>query len=100
MALPIRKIRITEVKNVTLYEINPKKKPMGYNLITGKSLKDLSQKGLRAIRQIYNPILETEYFPCQWKSGHIIMILKPGKNPNDIISYRPISLLQILSKIL
>ena len=28
------------------------------------------------------------------------MITKPGKNPNDITSYRPISLLPILSKIL
>ena len=28
------------------------------------------------------------------------MILKPGKNPNDITSYRPISLLPILSKII
>ena len=28
------------------------------------------------------------------------MITKPGKNPNDITSYRPISLLPVLSKIL
>jgi hypothetical protein len=28
------------------------------------------------------------------------MIVKPEKNPNDITSYRPISLLPILSKIL
>jgi hypothetical protein len=28
------------------------------------------------------------------------MILKPGKNPNDITLYRPISVLPILSKVL
>jgi hypothetical protein len=72
----------------------------GYNLITGKILKELSQKGLRAITQIYNAILQNEYFPRQWKVGQITMTVKPEKHPNDITSYRPISLLPILSKIL
>ena len=71
--LPLKKIRINEVKNFIQYKINPKKAP-GYDL--------------------------TEYFPCQWKVGQIIMIVKPGKNPNDITSYRPINLFPILSKIL
>ena len=95
MAAPMKKIRISEVKNVIRYKINPKKAP-GYDLIAGKTLKELFQKGLRAITQIYNAILQTEYFPCQWKVGHIIMIVKPGKNPNDITSYRTISLLPTL----
>jgi hypothetical protein len=99
MALPVKKPRINEVKNFIQYKINPKKAP-GYDLITGKILKELSQKGLKAITQIYNAILQTEYFPCQWKVGQIIMIVKPGKNPNDITSYGPISLLPTLTKIL
>jgi len=98
MALPMKEIRINEVKHIQ-YKINQKKSP-GYDLITGKILKELSQKGLRAITQIYNAILHTEYFPCQWKVGQIVMIVKPGNHPNDITSYRPISLLPILSKIL
>jgi len=69
-------------------------------LITGKILKLLSQKGLRAITQIYNVIIQTDYFPCQWKVGQIIMIVKPGKNPNNMTSYCPISLLPTVSKIL
>jgi hypothetical protein len=99
MALPMKKIRINEVKNVIQYKIDPKKAP-GYDLFNGKILKELSHKGLRAITQIYNAILQTEYFPCQWKMGQIIMIVKLGKNPSDITSYRPISLLPIVSKIL
>jgi hypothetical protein len=99
MALPMKKIRINDVKNVIQHEVNPKKSP-GYDLITGKILKELPQKSLRAITQIYNATPKTEYFPCQWKVGHIIMIVKPGKNPDDITSYRPISLLPILPKIL
>jgi hypothetical protein len=99
MALPMKKIRTNKVKNFIEYKINPRKAP-GYNLITGKILKELSQKGLKTITQIYNAILQTEYFPCQWKVGQIIIIVKPGKIPNDITSYRPISLLPTLSKTL
>jgi hypothetical protein len=39
------------------------------------------------------------YFPAQWKVAQIILILKPGKPPNELTSYRPISLLPIISKV-
>jgi hypothetical protein len=41
----------------------------------------------------------TGHFPAQWKVAQIILILKPGKSLNDPTSYRPISLLPILSKV-
>jgi hypothetical protein len=72
----------------------------GYDLITGKLLKELPRKGIRAITQIYNAIFRLEYFPCHWKIGQIIMIAKPGKNPSEPTSYTPISLLPLLPKIL
>jgi len=84
MTLAMKKIRINEVKNVIQSKIHPIKAP-GYDLITGKVLQELSQKGLSAITQIYNDILRIEYFPCQWKVGQIIMIAKPGKTPHDNI---------------
>ncbi|GFR33671.1 probable RNA-directed DNA polymerase from transposon BS [Trichonephila clavata] len=34
-----------------------------------------------------------------WKTAVIVPILKPGKDPTDPQSYRPISLLPVLSKI-
>jgi len=39
------------------------------------------------------------YFPVQWKYAQIIMIAKPGKLPTEVNSYRPISLLPIISKV-
>jgi len=78
MTLPMKKIRINDVENVIQRKIHPTKAP-GYDLVTGKVLQELSQKGLRAITQIYKAILRIEYFPCQWKVGQIIMIAKPGK---------------------
>jgi hypothetical protein len=39
------------------------------------------------------------YFPAQWKDAQIILISKPGKPPNELTSYRPISLLIIVFKV-
>jgi hypothetical protein len=61
MALPLKNIRIQEVEHVIHYETHLTKAP-GYDLITGKILKELFRSGLRAITQI-------------------IMIAKQGKKP-------------------
>jgi hypothetical protein len=50
------------------------------------------------LTQIFNAALLTGYFPAQWKVAQIILILQPGKPPNELTSYRPISLLPIVSK--
>lgn len=48
---------------------------------------------------IFNSIIRVGYFPSQWKVASIIVIPKPGKPPEKVESYRPISLLPILSKV-
>jgi len=75
------------------------KKASGYDLITGRILKELPEVGLRAITLIFNSAMRTGYFPAQWKVSQIINILKPGKPADEVTSYRPISLLPILSKL-
>ena len=97
MALPLQKTRIREVKNIIQCHTNPTKAP-GYDLLTGTVLKELPQKGFRASTQIYNANLRLEYFPLYWKIGQIIMTVKPGKDPTEVTSYRPKSLLPLLSK--
>jgi hypothetical protein len=37
--------------------------------------------------------------PDVWKMAEVIMIPKQGKPPNEVTSYRPISLLPIISKL-
>lgn len=44
-------------------------------------------------------MMRLSYFPILWKNSTIILILKPNEPPNCPSSYRPISLLPILSKI-
>jgi hypothetical protein len=45
-------------------------------------------------------VLRLEYWPTSLKLAKVIMILKPTKPPTEVTSYRPISLLPIISKIL
>jgi hypothetical protein len=40
------------------------------------------------------------YFLAQCKVAHTILILKPGKPPNELTSYRPTSLLSTVTKVL
>jgi hypothetical protein len=94
---PVKKFKLTEVRAVTKY-LRPKKAP-GYDLIKGGILKELPDIGIRAITQIFNSVLRTGYFPGQWKISQIITFLKPGKPAEEANSYRPISLLPILSKL-
>jgi hypothetical protein len=49
---------------------------------------------------ICNAILRLENWPKSLKIAQIIMIPKPGKNPMDVSSCRPISLLPTISKVL
>lgn len=79
-------------------ELNPYKAP-GYDFLTGKILQQLPRKSIRFLTILINAILRTGTFPGQWKVATVIMILKPGKPPNDVDSYRPISLLPIMSKV-
>ena len=55
--------------------------------------------GIRAINHIFNSVLRTGYLPGQWKFSQIITVVKPGKPAEEVTSYRPISLLPILSKL-
>jgi hypothetical protein len=55
--------------------------------------------GIKYLAQLLNAVVLKGYFPAQWKVTQIILILKPGKPPNELTSYRPISLLPIVSKV-
>jgi hypothetical protein len=57
-------------------------------VLSGKFLKGFSHKILQKLTPMYNAVLQT----LSMESGKFIMIVKEGKIPNYIISYRPISL--------
>lgn len=88
---------LQEVTNL-IHSINIKKAP-GPDQITGRALKSLPMTGHIGLRNIFNAIFRLGYFPHAWKQSNIIMIPKPGKDPSFPSSYRPISLLPIISKL-
>ena len=94
---PIDNVKNKEVIKI-IKSLKTKKSP-GYDGIDGKLLKELPQKGIRFITILMNSIIRLRYFPAQWKVAQIILIPKPGKPTELTTSYRPISLLPILSKI-
>src|SRR5436190_1777997 len=97
LCLPISPFKPSEVK-VIINGLKCKKAP-GYDLITGKVLKELPRKGIIFLTLIFNAILRLEYFPLQWKLAQIVVVPKVGKPANQAASYRPISLLPTISKV-
>jgi len=77
---------------------NPHKVP-GYDLIDGTVLKTLPRKSILLLTFIFNRMLRLCYLPVQWKYAQILMNAKPGKPPTEASSYRPISVLPIMSKV-
>lgn len=98
MSLPIRNFTKNEIQQ-EINLLNNKKSP-GHDLITAVVLKQLPEKGIRYLQVLLNGIVRLTYWPLQLKFAHIILIPKPGKPHNDVKSYRPISLLPLISKLL
>lgn len=48
---------------------------------------------------MYNSLLELNYFPVAWKRGELVFFRKEGRDPTLASSYRPITLLPILGKV-
>lgn len=96
---------LEQIKNFTKSEIvkainnlNLKKAP-GYDLITGRILKELPDEGVIYLLQIFNAMLRLNFVSPQWKTAQVIIILKPDQTHEDTRSYRSISLLPIPFKL-
>ena len=71
--------------------------PDGISYLT---IKHLSNSALTKLTAIYNYCLLYGYFPSRWKQAYGTMIPKPSNDPKQPSSYRPISLLPALGKLL
>ena len=75
-------------------------KAMGPDKIATIHLKHLGPKGLDYLTGILNLSVKHSQIPAIWKQSKIVPLLKPGKDPSDSNSYRPVSLLCPAIKIL
>lgn len=88
-------------KEIKIYLKNLKNsKAPGPDSITNTLLKHLPRKAIIYMNHIFNACLQQAYFPCGWKHAKVIALPKPNKNLTDAQNFRPISLLNSLSKIL
>jgi hypothetical protein len=93
---PIKRFKTAEIQE-DISNLNPKKS-LGCDRISGKILKELPIIGIKSLTQLFNAVLPKGYFPAQLKVTQVILILKPGKPPNALRSYRPISPLPVVFK--
>jgi hypothetical protein len=97
-AAPIEQITPKELK--TAIRLLHTRNAPGMDRITPTMLKELPHKGILLLTCIFNVILRLHYWPLSLKVAEKILIPKPGKDSIEITSYRPISLLPTLAKLL
>ena len=68
--------------------------------ISIRHLKHIGPLGLTYLTNTFNLALNTNTIPHMWKLANIIPILKPDKDHNTGTSFRPISLISVISKTL
>ncbi|KAL1131661.1 hypothetical protein AAG570_011274 [Ranatra chinensis] len=74
-------------------------KSPGSDGIPNTVLKHFTRKALVKLTNITNAILKHAYYPTHWKTATVIALPKPGKPTTEPSSYRPISLLSSLAKV-
>ncbi|XP_037959443.1 uncharacterized protein LOC119688850 [Teleopsis dalmanni] len=98
--------RLVTIPQVTVNEINAAMKRMKNNKAPGTdSIPSVAV--IAAIKvdpnifvSLFTKCLEEGLFPSPWKKQDLILLLKPGKEPQNPTSYRPICLLDELGKTL
>jgi hypothetical protein len=85
--------------NSEIKMLNPNKAP-GIDLTTVKMLKELPEKAVMALMYIFNAILRVGYWPTQLNGTSNYDIKARERDPTYVESYRPVSLLPTISKLL
>lgn len=75
-------------------------KSAGPDTIQNILLKNLPQNAIVWLTNVLNKCIKSSYWPINFKTAKVMPILKSGKAPSDPRSYRPISLLNSIGKIL
>ncbi|GFS77403.1 RNA-directed DNA polymerase from mobile element jockey [Trichonephila clavipes] len=68
--------------------------------ISYELLRHLTEDSLVSLLYLFNRIWREQVYPTQWQGAIVIPILKPGKDPKNPLSYRPIELTSCLCKTL
>jgi hypothetical protein len=78
----------------------PNAKAPGPDRIHNVVLKNLPLEAVEHLTLIFNKCFELSHFPTSWKHSRVALIPKPNKSRSDPNNYRPIHLLNSVSKLL
>ena len=95
LSLPDIEISETDVEDV-LSILNPSK-ASGPDLINPRLLKEAVRQLKCPLCKLFNLSLSIGVLPSGWKKANVTPVYK-NNNPNDVKNYRPISLLNVISK--
>lgn len=88
----------TATLKLNIKKLKVKKAP-GFDGISNVLIKNLPERALSFMIDLFNGCLKNSYFPDAWKLGKIVAIPKPNKNHQLPSNYRPITLLSCIGKI-
>ena len=74
-------------------------KAAGLDGITAEMIQHFGENTRAWILELVNKCADTCTIPAAWRKAKVVALLKPGKEPTNRKSYRPISLLSILYKL-
>lgn len=93
----LQEITVKEVKAMIKQLPNSSTGP---DNIHNRCLKNHTKLLVQHLTQLFNVILDIGHIPSMWKKANIILLLKPKKDKQQPSSYRPISLLSCIGKLL
>lgn len=64
------------------------------------ALSNLRSKGTILLLQLFNRVWQQERLPQDWKLAKVVPLLKPGKSPMSLESFRPVSLTSCIGKVM
>ena len=92
-------------ENFTVQELNQalqalKNTSPGHDRVENLFLKHLPPSYIIYLLSLYNFSFQIETLPLSWKQALLTPILKPGKDALNVTSYRPISMLSCIGKVM
>lgn len=68
--------------------------------ITYAALRSLGKEARTLLLSLFNASWSTGTVPEKWKTSRVVALLKPGKAPHALASYRPIALASCVGKVM
>lgn len=91
---------ITQQEVLEAVRKQPLNKAPGLDKIDTRVVRHLYEADPAYLRDLFNRIVHLGYFPRAWMEAAVLFFLKPKKSKSRPESYRPVSLLQNISKTL